>query len=1334
VSSDEREMSGLVTDRPRPAVRQPVEALVTVEFEPALEERLVAFCAESGAGRSVVLIAIWQLLMGRYGNVRSDGPTFAAFLGRVDPEGPDHPELAVTPRPDGVVVRYDATLFDRATVIRMAGHFTVLLGSALAAPHARVDDLVHTTAAERELLTRWGCETSTGRPRNLVEGFRRQARSRPDAVALVFDDETITYGELLRRSDALAAALAGHGVGPESVVGLAMDRSAALVVAIVGVVTAGAAYLPLDPEYPAARLAYIVADSGAQLVLTDGELSWTPPAPTLRPAELTPAAAAPGADRTPHPDQQACVLYTSGSTGRPKGVATTHRAIVRLVYDAPFFPCDPTDAVAQAASPAFDAASLEIWGALLNGARLVGIRKDDVLSTAVLGERLAERGVTAMFLSTSVFHMHADIAPEIFAPLRAVYFGGEPADARRVAATRAAAPGVRLVNGYGPTECTTFASTFTAVDTDADAAGLPIGGPIPETTLYVLDGRGRLTGAGVPGELYIGGSGLARGYAGRPDLTAERFVPSPFGVGERLYRTGDIARWREDGLLECLGRVDTQVKIRGVRIEPEEIASVLGTHPDVRAAVVEARGTGAARRLAAYLVPADGRRPEPRELRAHLAARLPEAMVPTWYVSLAALPLTPNGKVDRAALPAPAEDDAVHAEVRIAPRDATERLVADIWAETLGVTDVSATDDFLALGGNSLLATRVVARLGARLGLRLGIRDLFDAPTVAGLAARRHGAPDAGADLPLVVSGRGPWPLSHAQQRMWFLDRLAPGNPLYNVSLVLTLDGVPDVPALATGVQQLVRRHPSLRTRFVVDRNDEPRQEIVDDLAVPLELVDLTDLPDETRPHAANTRLDREVRRPFDLLTGPLVRVFLLRIAPDRHQLLITMHHSICDGWSAGVLIDDLAAYYRAAVAGIEAVLPVVPVRYVDFAGWQRRLLDAGARDDQLAYWHAQLSGAPDALDLPTDRPRPAVPRYQGDAMPLRLPAALTARLAEVGAALAVTPFTLLVAVFQLMMGGYAGVRDVSIGIPVSGRTRPEFEKVVGCFINTLVLRTRWTDDLTFADFLARVREGTLGAYDHQDVPFEDIVEMLLPPRVAGRTPLAQVMVAMQNIPAGTKQFPGLAVSIEELASPVAKLDLVMRWAETPDGTGELHGIAEYDVDLFDRATVERMADRFQILLGTVLAEPKTPMSELTAGYPGRRAAPQPAPVAVSAAPADRAFAGELEAAIAAVWREVLGLDTVAPDDNFFEVGGTSLRILRLRSGLTRAIGREVPVVDLFRFPTVATLARHLAGGDDGANTAGEAGRRRAAARKILRTARARRRDEAETETREAGR
>ena len=772
----------LATDRVRPAARGNAVGSVDLALERETIRRLDEVGRTYGVTRSTTLLAVYQLVLGRYAGTRdvcvglpaerllvlrttwTDDPAFAVLLDRVHAttaEAHAHADTAGEPPHDLVralfgrgapadlavawddtsgdlsgVVEYDSDLFDRATVRRLAGHYLTLLDAALADPGARVSGLAHTTPEERALLASWGTGVHADRAASVVHEFHARADARPDAVALVFGDETLTYAELRARSDDLARVLMAHGVGPESVVALAMERSARLVVAMLAVLVAGGAYLPLDSGHPDARLAFMVADSEAGLVLTDRDLDLPGDVPVLPVDELSTLERARRAFPSVHRDQRACVFYTSGSTGQPKGVAVTHRGIVRLVRDAEYLGVGPADVVAQVANVSFDAATLDVWGALLNGARTVAIRKDDALSPESLRARIADRGITTMFLTTAVFNQCVDADPTMFAPMRTIMFGGEEADARRVAALRAAVPGLRVVNGYGPTECTTFAATHQVLAVADDAVRLPIGGPLADTQLHVLDESGRETGVGVPGELHIGGAGLARGYVGRPGLTAERFVPSPFGVGERLYRTGDVARWREDGVLEYLSRMDTQVKIRGVRIEPEEIASVLATHDDVRTAVVAVRGTGDARRLVAYVVAIDARPVDPRALREHLAARLPEAMVPAWFVALDELPLTPNGKVDRRALPAPSERDGVQAELRVAPRDATEDVLARIWAELLEVTDVSVHDDFFTLGGHSLLATQVVARVAARLGADLGIRDLFEAPTVAQLAAR----------------------------------------------------------------------------------------------------------------------------------------------------------------------------------------------------------------------------------------------------------------------------------------------------------------------------------------------------------------------------------------------------------------------------------------------------------------------------------------------------------------------------------------------------------------------------------------------------------------------
>ncbi|WP_182905612.1 non-ribosomal peptide synthetase [Microbispora sp. H13382] len=1081
-------------------------------------------------------------------------------------------------------VDYDADLFDRATVERLMRHYVTLLEAALAAPDSPVSDLPHTTREERALLAAWGSRGATARAGDVLEAFHARAGSAPGAVALTFDDDTLTYAELRARAERLARALGERGVTADSVVGLAMDRSAALVVAMLAVVTAGAAYLPLDLGHPAERLAYMVEDSGACLVLVDREPAFAPGVPVVRLGELDPAA--PGAPLPGvHPEQRACVLYTSGSTGRPKGVDITHRGIVRLVCEADYLGFGPSDVVAQVASVSFDAATFEVWGALLNGARLAGIGQDDVLSPDRLRARIETGGVTAMLLTTSLFHLCADADPAMFAPLRTLFFGGEAADARRVAAVRAAAPALRLVNAYGPTEGTTIASTYDVADADAAAPRVPIGRPIAGTGLHVLDTRGRESGVGVPGELHLGGAGLGRGYTGRPGLTAERFVPSPYGVGERLYRTGDVVRWREDGTLDYLGRTDAQVKIRGVRIEPDEIASVLTTCPGVSAAVVDARDGDGGRHLVAYVVADREPAVEPAALRAYLLARLPEAMVPNWYVALPALPLTPNGKVDRRALPAPADGDGVRAGTYVAPRGPAEELVAQVWEDVLGLARVSAHDDFFALGGHSLLAAQVVARVSARLGVGLGVRAIFEAPTVAALAARAGAARGTDAPAPIPPAGPGPHPASFAQRRLWFLDRLVPGSPLYNVPVALDVDGPLDVTALRTALAALAARHPSLRTRFTTD-GDEVRQVVEADGAVPMEIADL-------RGGDAEAAIAAEASEPFDLERGPLLRGRALRVADERWVLLLTVHHIVADGWSMGVLLAELGTLYEAARRGEEARLPLLPIQYADYALWQRAYLADGVGRAQLAYWKDRLAGAPPALDLPTDRPRPPVPRYAGETFPLRLPAALARRLNEVSRAHGVTRFMTLLAAFHLLLGRYAGVTDVSVGTPISGRTRPETAGVVGFFVNTLVLRARWDDEPTFAGFLARVREETLSAYDHQDVPFEQVVEALKPPRDPGRAPLFQVMLAMQDASMSTAELPGLSVSAREPVGRVAKFDLTVAWEEAPLGSGELRGSVEYDVDLFDRETVEGMMRHYLTLLESALAAPETRVSDL---------------------------------------------------------------------------------------------------------------------------------------------
>ena len=1120
------------------------------------------------------------------------------------------------------VLEYDADLYSQPAVQSMAAHYLTLLRSALAEPDAPVRSLSHTTVEEQALLRGWAEAPWTPQSENVVAEVLRRAAETPDAPALDFHDDRLSYAQLVERASRMAEALAAHGVVPEDVVGLALERSASLVAAMLAVMMSGAAYLPLDAGHPDSRLAHMVANGGAALVIADRDVTaFADSVKVFRVEELLSGAATAAATREAFPellaDQRACLLYTSGSTGLPKGVEVTHGGIVRLVRGGPPFELTSRDVIAQVANTSFDAATFEIWGALANGGRLVGIRRDDALNPVRLAARIEGEGVTVMLMTTALFHQCVDTDPYMFRSLRAVFFGGEAADPRRMSRLCEALPGLRVVNVYGPTECSTIASTFDVLaEPGTTMARVPIGTPIPGTGTYVLDALCRPVGIGVPGEMYLGGPGLARGYAGRPDLSALRFVPSPFGVGERLYRTGDIVRWREDGELDFLGRSDNQVKIRGVRIEPDEVAAVLATAAGVQEAVVEARseGEGEALRLVAYVVPRESCVLEPADLRAHLAARLTEAMVPTWYVRLPKLPLTPHGKVDRRALPAPADSDRARSAGGVRPNGPDEEFIAGVWEKVLGVAGVGADDDFFALGGHSLLATRVVAHVSAGLGVELGLRSLFDAPTVAGLAARVAQARGAGEASTGAVpgqgwsqAGEGPYPLSYAQQSLWFLDRLFPGSPLYNVPLVLHLGGQLDRAAFEVAFAQVVDRHEALRTRLVDDGSGQQWQEFLDARAVRVGFEDLSALfatQDEREAEAERLALAEAVA-PFDLEAGPLVRARLVRLAQDSHLLLLTMHHAVFDGWSVGVFMRDLGAYYGAAAGQpVQASalselrdlpeLPELPARYVDFAAWQRRSLEAGAHDAKLDYWRERLADAEPWLDLPTDHPRPAVARNVGHTFSVRLSAELTRRVDDFGRAHGATRFMVLLAVFQLLMGRYAQTTDVSVGSPVSGRTRPEVEDLVGYFVNTVVLRTRWSDDPAFPQFLDRVRETTLGAYENQDVPFERVVEEVKPPRDPSRTPLFQVMLAMQDAAVDPDALPGLRVAERFLPGQTAKFDLTLVWEQQPDADGGLYGVVEYDTALFEQPTVQRMLDRYVELLESALGSPDTPVSRLS--------------------------------------------------------------------------------------------------------------------------------------------
>jgi amino acid adenylation domain-containing protein len=1080
-------------------------------------------------------------------------------------------------------LEHSRDLFAAPTAERLLASFVRLVAAAVAAPGDRISSLPLLDPAERDQLLAWsrGSEPEPAIPptATLHGLFAAQAARTPGATALIWQDERLTYRELRERAGLLADRLRAAGAGPEQIVGVRLPRTPDLIVALLAVLQSGAAYLPLDPAYPQERLDFLLADAGAGMVI-EGEAFSPLPA-----GEWAGDGRGAGGEAS-----LAYLIYTSGSTGRPKGVAIEHASAVRLVaWAGAAFGREELAGVLASTSVNFDLSVFEIFVPLAWGGTV--ILADDALALPALP---AAGEVTLLNTVPSAMAGLLELGP-LPPSVTTVCLAGEPL--RRSLAERVYAAGARRVlNLYGPSEDTTYS---TGALIERGGAGEPaIGGPVAGSRAYVVDGALGLLPAGVPGELCLGGGGLARGYLGRPDLTAERFVPDPFGErpGGRMYRTGDRVRRRPDGALDFLGRLDRQLKIRGFRIEPGEIEAALLAVPGVSAAaVVPAPGQD---RLAAFVVPAAGAAVGAGSLRAALQDRLPAQLVPSAFLFLDALPLTPNGKIDRAALGRLAgrpEGDA--AAGYAPPRDPVEDFLAGLFAELLGAERVGVHDDFFALGGHSLLATRVVSRVRSVLGVEIPLRGLFAAPTVAGLAARieaaRQAAPGAQETPapPLVPVPRGGGlPLSFAQQRLWFLHQLDPAAASYHIPGALHLAGRLDAGALARTLRAVADRHEALRTTFAL-AGEEPVQRIAAAADLRMPVLDLAALPEGARRAEADRLAVAEGRRPFDLGRGPLVRALLLRLAPEEHILAVCFHHIVADGWSFGVLLREIAALYPVPQ---DSLLPALPVQVADFAVWQRRWLQGEALRSRLAWWEERLAGGEAALSLPTDRPRPARPPERGRTLRVRLGAGLTAAVDALARREGATPFMVLLAAWQTLLWRITGQTDLSVGSPIANRNRTETEGLIGHFVNTLVLRTVFGGTEGFRGLLARVREATLGAYDHQDLPFELLVEALRPGRDLALTPLFQVLFALQNAPMPRLELPGLRLGMLPVDIGAPKLDLALSlerdWLL---GTADLAAACEYPLELFDPPTIDRLMGHFGRLLAGALDEPDRPLALL---------------------------------------------------------------------------------------------------------------------------------------------
>jgi amino acid adenylation domain-containing protein len=1095
--------------------------------------------------------------------------------------------LSLTQSPEGLLgaLDYNTALFDPGTAARMVESLRVLLEGLCAHPEARLGELPLLSKAERQGLLAQGSPAPRELPRPALVHrlFEAQVRRTPRAVALRFGAETLTYGELNARANQLAHHLRRLGVGPEVLVALCLERSPELIVAMLATLKAGGAWLPLDPSLPSERLELIASDAFAPVTLTDSErevLLERRGAVILLDEQWERVERESTEDLEAWGDdsQLAYVIYTSGSTGRPKGTLLHHRGLVNTALrtiDA--MGLRPGSRVLQFFSAAFDASVWEIFPPLLAGAELCLAPREELMPGAPLVKVLREQAITAATLTPSVL---AQVEPEGLETLETVVSAGEACTPELVARWQ---PGRRFINAYGPTETTICATLTDAVD----ARRITIGRPFHNVRVAVLDAHLRPVPVGVPGELCIGGVGVARGYLGRPELTAERFVPEAGGEpGARLYRTGDKVRWLADGQLEYLGRADFQVKVRGYRIEPGEVEAVLLGHPAVREAVVVAReGASGHKRLVAYVVARADTQAEASVLRTWLKGKLPEYMVPSAFVPLEALPLTSSGKVDREALPEPGSEHQPVSASQVAPRTPLETALATMWMELLELERVGVHDNFFELGGHSLLATQVASRIRATFGVELPLRTLFEAPTVEALALRVEAAlgnasASASAPAPRRAERTGPIPLSFAQQRLWFLDQLEPGTAYYNMPMSLRLEGALDLGALQRAFDELLRRHESLRTTFRAEQG-EPVQVILPAFSLPLAVVDLRDVPEAEREAEARRLTLQEALRPFELSTGPLLRVTVLRLEEHRYALLLTLHHIISDGWSMGVLVREMVALYQAFSQHQASPLPELGLQYADYALWQRQWLRGEVLEGRLAWWRQQLGDAPTVLELPTDRPRPAVRTYRGATHQALLPRPLADALESLSQREGATLFMTLMAAFQSLLHRYSGQTDLVVGTDVANRDHAETESLIGFFVNQLVLRLRLGGNPTFRELLAQTRRVSLEAYAHQDLPFEDLVRALNPERSMAHAPLFQVKLVLQNTSRAVVELPGLRLESDSIDPGTAKLDLTVMVTPTPEG---LHCSWMYSMDLFDAPTMERMALHFQRVLEAVVA------------------------------------------------------------------------------------------------------------------------------------------------------
>ena len=1110
---------------------------------------------------------------------------------------------------------YNTDLFDSSTIERMAGHFQNLLSAIVENPAQKVDELPLLSAADsHQLLVEWN-DTAVEYPQSqcIHQLFEQQVEKTPDAVAVVFEGEQLTYQQLNTKANQLAHYLQSLGVKPETLVGICVERSVEMVVGLLGILKAGGAYVPLDPSYPKERLAYMLEDAAVSVLLTSESILENLPEHSAQVVCLDSnwdAIANQSIDNpvnTATPENLAYVIYTSGSTGKPKGVQICHYSVVNfLVSMNSDLGLTAEDTLSAITTICFDIAALELYLPLTVGAKLAIVSRQVATDGNLLLDYLQKSSTTVMQGTPATWEMllvsglsEQNLGIKILC-------GGEALSVQLAGQLKKSC--AELWNLYGPTEATIWSGIYSVEDSsklsESGKVTVPIGHPIANTQIYILDRSGQPVPIGVAGELHIGGAGLARGYLNRPELTAEKFIPNPikenisllpsaFCLLPSLYKTGDLARYLPDGNIEYLGRIDNQVKLRGFRIELGEIESALSTHPQIQQTVVICREDSPGnKRLVAYIVASESE-VDKKELRRYLQSKLPEYMVPSVFVLLETLPLTPNGKIDRKALPAP-DIDLTSSDEYVPPQTPTQEIIANIFAEVLAVTQVGIHDNFFDLGGHSLLATQVISRIRQSLEVEIPLKALFEFPTVAQLDQNLKQLTESSTKIHRpaiqpIPNKVEPLPLSWAQERLWFIDQLEGSSTTYSDSGALRITGNLNYDALNSAILEIIRRHEVLRTRFeAIDGT--PVQIIEPDINFQLEINDWQHLSPTQQETDLQKYLRQEAATPLNLHTGHLLRVTLLKFSTTESILVATMHHIITDAWSNGIFIKEFSTLYNAYSQGEKSTLTELPIQYGDYSVWQRQWLRGEVLENLLSYWKQQLASAPATLELPFKKKKGEVTTGESQVESFTISTTVAEKLHTLSRQEGVTLFMTMLATLQTLLSRYTNSDDIVVGTDIANRNQGETESLIGFFVNLLVLRTNLSGNPTFKELLKRVQEVTLGAYAHQDLPFAKLVDVLRPERKDNTTPLFQVLLVFQNTPISKFEFPNLTIEPLPFDNGVTRFDLAIFVEETEAG---ITWNFRYSTDFFDRQDIAQMCNHLQTLLTNIADKPDTKIKEL---------------------------------------------------------------------------------------------------------------------------------------------